>query len=211
MELKVKEYLKFILPIFLIFLSAPGFANTVDAALEAGINQQHAEAIKIWSSLANSGNTIAQYNLANYYAKGRGVQINNRLSGKWLRTAMRSGLVQAYLNFNKKAVAPANGATISFNVGPVFWLAKQEPKKYTIQLASSRKEALIKKYYEENDIKGKGGYYHYVRDGVDRYALIYGSYNSVGAANEAIAKFPEKLRKWTPWVRKIKSLQKISK
>ena len=48
-----------------------------------------------------------------------------------------------------------------------------------MQLASSQKEKLIKKYYEENDIKGQGGYYHYIRNGVDRYALIYGTYDSV--------------------------------
>jgi len=90
------------------------------------------------------------------------------------------------------------------------WLKKQEPNKYTIQLASSRNKKSIKKSFDDNSLKGKGGYYHYVRDGIDRYALIYGTYKTVAAANIAIKKLPQKLRKKTPWVRRIKSLQQIS-
>ena len=211
MGLNIKKLVKIISPFFLFLFSSLSIANSVDAALTASRNNQNAAAVKIWSQLADSGNPIAQFNLANHYVSGSGVQKNNYLADESLKRATRSGLVQAYLNLNNKAIAPANGLTISFDVGPIFWLDKQEPKKYTVQLASSQKEKLIKKYYEENDIKGQGGYYHYIRNGVDRYALIYGTYDSVGAANAAIANFPEKLRKWTPWVRKIKSLQKISK
>ncbi len=69
----------------------------------------------------------------------------------------------------------------------------------------------VVKSFEDNNLKGKGGYYHYVRDGVNRYALIYGAYKTVAEANIAMKKLPEKLKKKTPWVRKIKSLQKISK
>ena len=104
----------------------------------------------------------------------------------------------------------ANGLQLTFNSGPLYWLEEQEPNQYTIQLASSRKEKSIERIYDENHLKGKGGYYHYKRDGVDRYALIYGTYKTVAAANIAIKKLPEKLRSKTPWVRKIKSLQKLS-
>jgi DamX protein len=96
-------------------------------------------------------------------------------------------------------------------VDPALWLDKQEPEKYTIQLASSRYEKSIIKSYEKNNLNGNGGYYHYVRDGVDRYALIYGTYKTVADANVAMKSLPSELRKKTPWVRKIESLQNISK
>jgi len=211
MELIIKNcFKKFILSVSILF-SAQSFAVTVSDALNANKNNKAIDAVKIWTQLANSGNSIAQYNLAGHYSSGIGVQQNNNLAEQWLKDATRSGLIQAYLNLNKQAITPGNGITLSFTVSPDKWLSKQEPNQYTIQLASSRYEKSIKKSFEDNNLNGKGGYYHYQRDGVDRYALIYGTYKTVAAANIAMKKLPESLRKKTPWVRKIKSLQKISK
>ena len=194
----------------LIFFSAQSLAVTMSDGINASKSNNQAQAVKIWAQLANAGNSAAQYNLANHYSAGKGVQKNETIAEQWLKDATHSGLIEAYVNLNKKAITPGNGVTLSFNVSPLRWLEKQEPNKYTIQVASSRYEKSIKKSFEENSMKGNGGYYHYVRDGVDRYALIYGSYKTVAAATIAIKKLPEKLRKKTPWVRKIKSLQNIS-
>lgn len=195
----------------LIFLSAQSLAVTVSDGINASKSNAPAEAVKIWTQLANAGNSIAQYNLANHYLSGKGVQKNESIAEQWFRDATHSGLIQAYVNLNEKGVTPARGVTLSFNISPLSWLEKQEPNKYTIQVASSRNEKSIKKSFEDNNVKGNGGYYHYVREGVDRYALIYGAYKTVAAANVAMKELPENLRKKTPWVRKIKSLQNISK
>ena len=195
----------------LVFFSAQSLAVTVGDGINASENNDPAGAVKIWTQLAKAGNSVAQYNLAKHYSTGKGVQKNTSIAEQWLKDATHSGLIQAYVNLNGKGVTPANGVTLSFNVSPLSWLEKQEPNKYTIQVASSRYEKSIKKSFEDNNIKGNGGYYHYVRDGVDRYALIYGAYKTVAAANVAMKKLPENLRKKTPWVRKIKSLQNISK
>ncbi len=211
MDLIIKKYFNNTIFFILLLFSSQNMAASVSDAVIASKNNNTVEEVKIWSQLADTGNSIAQYNLASHYFSGKGVQKNNVLAEEWLRDAARSGLIQAYTKLNKKAIAPANGKTISFIVGPVLWLKKQEPNRYTIQLASSRNEKSIKKSYEVNHFKGKGGYYHYVRDGVHRYALIYGSFKTVAEANVAIKGLPESLRKKTPWVRKIKSLQKISK
>ena len=194
----------------LIFFSAQSFAVTMSDGINASKSNNQAQAVKIWTQLANAGNSAAQYNLANHYSAGKGVQKNETIAEQWLKDATHSGLIEAYVNLNKKGITPGNGVTLSFNVSPLRWLEKQEPNKYTIQVASSRYEKSIKKSFEENSMKGNGGYYHYVRDGVDRYALIYGTYKTVAEATVAIKKLPEKLRKKTPWVRKIKSLQNIS-
>lgn len=212
MKLNIKYYFKnFTLSLFILLLSQNIVAASVSDAVIASKNNNSTKAVKLWSELADTGNTIAQYNLANHYSTGKGVQKNKQVANKWLKNATRSGLIQAYLNLNKQVIAPANGISLDFNINPELWLTKQEPNKYTIQLASSRNIKSIKKSYNDNKLEGKGGYYHYVRGGIDRYALIYGTYKTVAAANVAMKKLPDILRKKTPWVRKIKSLQNISK
>lgn len=211
MVLYIKNNFKSSLLLFLILFSSQNLAASVNDAVNASKNDNSIEAVKLWSQLAGTGNTIAKYNLASYYTSGNGVQKNKQVADKWLKDATRSGLIQAYLNLNKKAIAPAKGITINLNVNPELWLDNQEPNKYTIQLASSRNVKSIKKTYNDNNIEGKGGYYHYVRDGIDRYGLIYGTYKTVAAANMAMKKLPDILRKKTPWVRKISSIQNISK
>ena len=211
MELMLKNTIKTVALLALQVFSAPVIAATVSDAINANKKNKSVEAVKILTQLANSGNTIAQHNLAKHYSLGKGVQKNTSLAEQWSKDAARKGLVQAYLSLNTEAIKPASGISLSFSVSPDKWLSKQEPNKYTIQLASSRYEKSIKKSFADNNLKGKGGYYHYSRDGVDRYALIYGVFKTVAEANIAMKKLPEKLQKKTPWVRKIKSLQKISK
>lgn len=207
----MKNIFKIHMLLVLVLFTSQNIAATVSDAVQASKNNDAIEAVKLWSQLADEGNSIAQFNLANHYSSGNGVKKNELLAEQWLKDAARSGLVEAYLNLNNQAIASAKGQRLSFQLGPTIWLKKQEPNKYTIQLASSRYEKSILKSYEKNNLKGKGGYYHYMRDGVDRYALVYGAYKTVAAANAAMKTLPDELHKKTPWVRKIKSIQKLSK
>lgn len=211
MILNLKYIPKMIASFIMILFSSQILAVSVSDGINAINDNDNSQAVKIWTQLATAGNTIARFNLSKHYSDGIGVTKNIYTANKLLKGAASKGLVQAYLNLNKQAIAPANGMTISFISDPALWLSKQEPQEYTIQLSSSRYENSIKKLYENNNIKGKGGYYHYDWNGVDRYALIYGSYKTVADANVAIKKLPSDLTKKTPWVRKIKTLQTISK
>jgi len=202
-----KLYFLFVLMIF----SNAVFSNTVKEALEAEQNNQDQEATAIWSKLASKGNTIAKYNLATHYSSGDGIAKDTTQAKKWLKEATHSSLAQAYTTLNKKALTSANGLQLTFKSGPLYWLEEQDPNLYTIQLASSRYEKSILKIYEDNFLNGKGGYYHYIRDGVHRYALIYGTYKTVAEAKKAINDLPQGLWKKKHWVRNIKKLQKISK
>ena len=92
---------------------------------------------------------------------------------------------------------------------PEDWVAAQNPNYYTLQLASSTNKALIDKYYSENDLAGKAGYYRSKREGEDWYSLIYGAYPTVQDAKDAIESLPADLKKWSPWVRNIKSIHRI--
>lgn len=157
-----------------------------------------------WAKLATKGNVVAMYNLANYYS-----QDDTEKSAELLNDAAQSGLVQAYLDMNQNALSSAAGKNLSFESGPAVWLKHQSAEKYTIQLASSRHKKSIEKIYSEHDLKGNGSYYHYQSSGRDRYAVVYGAYDTVAEAKFAFTKLPPDLRKRAPWVRRIGTLQKI--
>lgn len=167
-------------------------------------------AAKLWTDLANDGDAEAQFNLALLYQRGFGVIADQNLSRYWLAMAARQGLAQAYRLLNKGSVAPTTKVTIpQLVLSPQQWVANQKPGYYTLQLASSTNQALIKKYYLENALQGKAGYYGSVRQGERWYALVYGAYGSVHEAKAAISNLPKDLRKWSPWVRNIRSIHKI--
>ena len=95
------------------------------------------------------------------------------------------------------------------NTDPIGWVLSQNPRHYTLQLASSRSEKRIKQYYEDNQMQGKGGYYKKENDGEIWYFLIYGAYNSSQNATNEIGQLPEEIRKWSPWVRRLGNIQKV--
>lgn len=181
-----------------------------EQAFQAQAQGDYGNAAKLWLQLANQGDPLAQYNLALLYARGVGVTADDNLYKYWLSMAARRGLVEAYDGVNAQAMRPTNkAAAVKLVLGPQDWVAAQNPKYYTLQLASSTNQALIQKYYSENNLAGKAGYYHSLRSGEDWYALVYGAYPTVQDAKAAIDTLPAELKKWSPWVRNIKSIHKI--
>jgi septal ring-binding cell division protein DamX len=199
------------LTVFVLSLSMLGTAWADRAqALAAQDRGDYSDAAKLWMQLANQGDPLAQYNLAQLYHQGLGVTEDSNLFKYWLAMAARHGMVEAYTSINSKALQPTTApAHVNLSLGPEAWVEAQNPNYYTLQLASSTNEALIKKYYSENKLAGKAGYYRSHRSGQDWYALVYGAYPSVQEAKAAIATLPDGLKKWSPWVRNIKSIRKI--
>lgn len=181
-----------------------------EQALQAQARGDYNNAAKLWLQLANDGDPIAQYNLALLYQRGAGVIADNNLFKYWLSMAARQGMVEAYSRINAKSLQPTKlSAPARGSMGPQDWVAAQNPNYYTLQLASSTNVQLIEKYYSENDLVGKAGYYRSRREGEDWYALVFGAYPSVQDAKDAIENLPEDLKKWSPWVRNIRSIHKI--
>ena len=182
-------------------------------ALDAFNNADYKQAKQTWEFAANQGNVVAQYNLAYMYRNGIGVDTDEDMASRTLRTAAHSFLVDAYTHISVKGIQPASrqDALLAIAVtDPQIWVKTQGGKQYTLQLASSRSHELIEKYFSENALQGKAGYYKSKRQGDYWYALVYGSYASVSDANDAIASLPKDLRKWSPWVRRIDSIHKIT-
>ena len=173
------------------------------AALDAG---QTAEAVARLTAPARDGDPVAAYDLALALERQGGDPEQVHL---WLREAARHGLVQAYNRLQAVAVKPAPGVRALVIITPDDWIRQQNPRHYTLQLASSTNRRVIEKYYRQNHLEGQGGYYRNRRDGQDWYALVHGAYPTVSAAKAAIAELPEELRKWQPWVRRLKDIQRI--
>ena len=196
----------------LSLFNLPVSSANILQALDAQDRGDFQTAAVLWQQLANEGNALAQYNLALLYKLGEGVKIDENMSNYWLTMAARQGMVQAYQSLNTNSVQ-ATQQRLSVSslsvVAPQQWVASQNPRYYTLQLASSTNKQLIEKYYSLNDLSGKAGYYSSMRQGERWYALVYGSYNSVHTAKSAISDLPQNLRKWSPWVRNIRSIHKI--
>jgi TPR repeat protein len=199
----------------LLFLM-PGLVVANDSmtrAMNAFDNANYELARQMWEFVANQGNTAAQYNLAYLYKNGVGVDTNISRAEHMMRVAAHSHLVDAYNQLLEGSIQPASREDSLLAIAvtdPQIWVKTQESKNYTLQLASSRSQELIEKYFTENQLQGKAGYYKSRRQGEYWYALVYGSFPSVSEANEAIANLPKDLRKWSPWVRRIDSIQKIT-
>ncbi len=208
--------------IFGLFLSATAFANQYKKAVDATNSGNYDLALSIWKKLAQQGDPVAQYNLAVFYKEGYGVSSDISESSRWYKAAAQHRLIQATARLDNTSIKPADESDIEreeeSNVSsaksskdPVGWVLSQNPRHYTLQLASSKSEERIKQYYVENQMQGKGGYYTKEQDGETWYYLIYGAYKSSGNASEQIEQLPDEIRKWSPWVRRLGNIQKIIK
>ncbi len=195
---------------WLSLMSKPLLADSA-GALDAHNRGDFQAAAQLWQELANDGDVTAQYNLSLLYENGSGVGQDQNLARYWLSMAARQGMAQAYQRLNAKSVNPSRQrvAVQQLITTPQGWVSAQNPAHYTLQLASSTNQALIQKYFNENKLQGEAGYYSSMRQGERWYALVYGAYPSVNEAKAAISTLPQDLRKWSPWVRNIRSIHKI--
>lgn len=196
--------------VLFIFVNS-AFADIKRDAIDALVNQNYLVAIPLLKSLSEQGDPNAHYNLAILYKSGLGVVADGAKSNSYFSKAAHRGLVDGYRTLSVSSIQPGriNTNIPSIVVGPEQWVQSQTPNFYTLQLASSTNVELIKKYFVENNLDGKGGYYKNKREGEYWYALVYGAYPSVSAANAAVANLPPDLKKWSPWVRKLKNIHRI--
>ncbi|CAM4410589.1 MAG: Cell division protein DamX [Legionellaceae bacterium] len=82
-------------------------------------------------------------------------------------------------------------------------------KQFGVQLLGGSDEEAILEFIEKYDFKNKVNYYHRHVKGEDWYVLIYGHFNSLKDAQQAINDLPEELRELNPWVRSYESIHKV--
>ncbi len=96
----------------------------------------------------------------------------------------------------------------SFNPMRESWIMKQRPASYTIQLVGLQDEEGISGFIRRYQLPGPVAYYRTFRNGKSWFPVLHGVYKDRKIANEAITKFPEKLKKSGVWLRTFGSVQK---
>lgn len=219
-----KQFMRFVLIVttiisgvmFPVSLMADDYQKAV-AATNAG---NYDQAVALWQKLAKQGNLVAQYNLAIFYKEGYGLDSDSYESKKWYKAAAKQRLISATNRINRYSVKPADERDIPrrkktqitknlSDMDPIGWVMNQNPRNYTLQLASTRSESRVKRYFAENQMQGKGGYYKKEQNGETWYFVIYGSYDTAATASSDIEQLPEEIRKGSPWVRRLGNIQKV--
>ena len=90
------------------------------------------------------------------------------------------------------------------------WLLSQESFYYTIQLMGARKEALLFDFVEKNQLleQNEIAFYQTTFEDKPWFQLLYGVYATKKDAQAAAERLPPKIRKSSPWVRRLSAVQK---
>ncbi len=86
----------------LVSLGARGQSPGIDEATGAYLQGDHARALSLFEPLAEEGNPLAQYSMANLYASGQGVEQNQGEAVRWLRRAARGGYRRAAVDLGNR-------------------------------------------------------------------------------------------------------------
>jgi septal ring-binding cell division protein DamX len=90
------------------------------------------------------------------------------------------------------------------------WLLSQVPSFYTIQIMGVRKEALLFNFVERNQLpeQNKIAFYQTTFEDKPWFQLLYGVYATKKDAQAAADRLPSKIRKSSPWIRRLSAVQR---
>ncbi len=107
----------------------------------------------------------------------------------------------------------SSNANLSMDIPPVRgsdWILEQDAKSFTVQLTSWADKQRAIRYIRDNRLQNDAAYVHTRSRGKDWYLVVYRTYPSLKAARQAIEQLPEHLKKYSPWVRNVSSLQALA-
>jgi septal ring-binding cell division protein DamX len=87
------------------------------------------------------------------------------------------------------------------------WIMRQPPAAYTLQLASFSTAARADEYLEEQAIPESFARFRQQRDGRTLHVVVYGSFDSEAAAEEAVDNLPPGAGNVKPWIRTFERVQ----
>lgn len=90
------------------------------------------------------------------------------------------------------------------------WLLSQESSQYTIQLMGARKEALLFSFVARNQLLKQDAIAYYQTTFKDKpwFQLLYGVFATKKEAQTAADNLSPKIRKSSPWIRRLSAVQK---
>jgi|GEM_PF-1857643 len=81
------------------------------------------------------------------------------------------------------------------------WISRQDPRHFTLQLASSLDKAAIIRLIHKRRIEQEAAYYSTRQNDRTWYSLVYGSFTSRDSAHQAMRNLPRSLRRNHPRIR----------
>ena len=98
----------------------------------------------------------------------------------------------------KTASGQAHGST---------WLLKQRKDHYVVQLMAARDLQVVTQFIGEHALGAKAAVFSTRREGLPWHVLLYGLYANADVARASIAELPSGLRRHSPWIRSVASVQ----
>ena len=86
------------------------------------------------------------------------------------------------------------------------WIARQDPRHFTLQLASSIDETAIRRLIRGEGIEQQAAYYSTTQGGRIWYSVVYGSFPSYAAARQNLTRLPLSLRRHSPRIRSFHAI-----
>ena len=87
------------------------------------------------------------------------------------------------------------------------WLLQQNPKNFTLQIASSANKDNLESYIKKHNLQNQAAYFRRTLDSKDWYSLVYGNYSNRTDALSAAEKLKAELEISDIWIRQFNDVQ----
>lgn len=91
------------------------------------------------------------------------------------------------------------------------WILVQDAAAFTVQMSASTDRASVESFFSRNDLPAPSSIFSFNRNGATWYALVYGLFEDVPAAREALRALPEGALRNQPWIRRVGQVQSALK
>ncbi len=91
------------------------------------------------------------------------------------------------------------------------WILVQDASAFTVQMSASTDRASVESFFTRNELPGPSSIFSFNRNGATWYALVYGLFEDVPAAREALRALPEGALRNQPWIRRVGQVQSALK
>lgn len=215
------------------------YSLAVMYAFGKGTATDFAKAAEWFRKAAEQGMSQAQFNLALLLEKGQGVAKDPQQALEWYQKAADQGLAQARerLAALKSATpeatpptaataeaekisvastadsasveASATNGTSTTPLRDESWITAQDPKNYTLQIATGTDERAVNRLLKRDNLGGDRAFFRSEKNGRTRFTAIVGSFTDYQSARTALNNLPSDLQKNNPWIRRFDAIQKL--
>lgn len=91
----------------------------------------------------------------------------------------------------------------------VEWILAQEPRHFTIQLATGRNRGDLERMLEAESLGHEGAWFRVPGTGRARYSAVLGAFAEYEEAERVLARLSERMQAHDPWIRRFEELQRL--